>query len=337
LTQKINYSRKIQKTGGSTYIIALPIEWIRQAKLEKGDSVEIFPQPDGNLLVQPIGEQKSRVGGEIEIDIQDYIDFNIIMRLILSKYLAGYQTIKIYDQDGIDFDARTQITQFVTNLMGVEIVEESDHWLILKDLSSLESLDLKQLIRRTHVLADKMFKSSMEAFLKFDKEKAELVKLQEPSVDRLYYLVSRQLNAVMSDFSYCSFLGLKLVEVLDYNMVIKRLEAIADHAYSTAQLTLELTEKIEEKSLLENIKKLSEQVRDRYNKAINCFFNNKILEANDIANEKVDFHEQVRSLYGPIISLESEQAVRIILLLRSFERISSYAADIAEVVINRDR
>jgi phosphate uptake regulator len=337
MSNKNSFSRKIQKTGGSTYIVALPIEWIRQAKLDKGDVIEIFPQPDGDLLLKPMSEKRTDVGGETEIEIKDYADINLMKRLVLSKYLAGYQTIKLFDPNVIDYDIRTEITQFVGNLMGVEIVEESDHWLVLKDLSSLESLDLNQLIRRTHVLSDKMFASSIEVFLEHDKEKAQLIVKQEPSVDRLYYLVSRQLNAVLSDFSYSSFLGLKHVEVMDYSFVIKRLEAIADHAYSTAQLTLEMEEGVSDKKLLDEISSLAKRVRERYNTAMNCFFNDKILDANEIANEKVDFRDQVRALYDSITKMESDQAVRIILLLRSFERISSYAADIAEVVFNRTR
>ncbi len=329
------YTRKIQKTGGSTHILALPAEWVKKSELDKGDVLEIFPQPDGNLLIKPMSNIDSKQGKEIEIDISKTVDTNLVMRLVLSRYLSGYRVIKIYDNRGIDLEVRSQVGQLVANLMGVEIIDESDHWLTLKDLSSLQSLDLNQLIRRTHVLADKMFSSSIEAFLSYNKENAELIKMQEPSVDRLYYLVSRQLNAVLSDFSYCSFLGLQMVEVLDYNLIIKRLEAIADHAYGIAQMTLELTEKITDEKATKFISNLSAKVRKRYNQAMNCFFNNKIEEANEIAEEKVNYHKEVQSTYRYILSLDTELAVRVILMLRSFERISSYAADIAEVAINR--
>jgi len=335
MSKNNSYTRKIQKTGGSTHILALPAEWIRKSELDKGDVIKIFPQPDGNLLLKPLSDKDSKQGKETEIDISKVVDINLVMRLVLSRYLSGFQMIRIYDNEGIDLEVRSQVGQLVANLMGVEIIDESDHWLVLKDLSSLQSLDLNQLIRRTHVLADKMFASSIEAFLSCNKENAELIKIQEPSVDRLYYLVSRQLNAVLSDFSYCSFLGLKMIEVLDYNLIIKRLEAIADHAYGAAQMTLELTEKIEDKKAIKYISDLSKKVRNRYNQAMNCFFNRKVIEANEIANEKADFHKDVQSHYRYILSLDTEVAVRLILLLRSFERISSYAADIAEVVINR--
>lgn len=332
-----SYSRRIQKTGGSTHIISLPAEWIRQSKLDKGDTIEIYPQPDGNLLLQPFSKKDTKISQEVEIDISEISDNNLLMRLVLSKYLSGVQIIKIYDKEGLELEVRAQIGQLVGNLMGVEIIDESDNFLIIKDLSSLQSLDLNQLIRRTHVLADKMFSSSIQAFIDNNKTNAELIKLQEPSVDRLYYLVSRQLNAVLSDFSYCSFLGLKMIEVLDYNTIIKRLEAIADHAYGIALMVIEMKEKIENEEVLNYIENLSNKVRNRYNQAINSFFNNKIITANEIANEKTTYYSEVQSAYHYILGLDTDLAIPIMLLLRSFERISAYAADIAEVVINRTR
>jgi phosphate uptake regulator len=260
-----------------------------------------------------------------------------LKRLILSKYLAGYQIIKIIDSNSIDFDVRAEVNEFVSNLMGVEILEESNHELILKDLSSLESLNLRQLIERTHFHADNMFATSLESFIEYDKEKAKSVISREPSVDRLYYLVSRQLNAILSDFSYSSYLGLKLVEVLDYNFIIKRLEAIADHAAHTAEMTLELKEALGDKHILDFVQKYGKEVRRRYNQAMKCFYTNDLQCANEIAEEKEDFQNRIQSSFKDLIKLESDHIVRVILLLRSFERISSYSADIAEVVFNRAR
>jgi phosphate uptake regulator len=42
--------RKIQKYG-STILVSLPIDWIRDNELEKGDKVEISELPDGSLKI----------------------------------------------------------------------------------------------------------------------------------------------------------------------------------------------------------------------------------------------------------------------------------------------
>ena len=40
--------RKVQMTGGSSFIISLPKEWITSHKIEKNDTLGILSQPDGN-------------------------------------------------------------------------------------------------------------------------------------------------------------------------------------------------------------------------------------------------------------------------------------------------
>ncbi|WP_462273550.1 AbrB/MazE/SpoVT family DNA-binding domain-containing protein, partial [Methanohalophilus sp.] len=42
--------RKVQLTGGSTFIVSLPINWVRGAGLEAGDSVILAPQNKSSLL-----------------------------------------------------------------------------------------------------------------------------------------------------------------------------------------------------------------------------------------------------------------------------------------------
>ncbi|HEX2021068.1 MAG TPA: AbrB/MazE/SpoVT family DNA-binding domain-containing protein, partial [Candidatus Thermoplasmatota archaeon] len=50
--------RKIQLTGGSSYTVTLPKEWVEKADLEAGDVVGFLPQPDGTLAVFPHARQQ---------------------------------------------------------------------------------------------------------------------------------------------------------------------------------------------------------------------------------------------------------------------------------------
>ena len=42
-------TRRVQKTGGSSYIVSLPKEWIEKHGIEQKDTIGILSQPDGNL------------------------------------------------------------------------------------------------------------------------------------------------------------------------------------------------------------------------------------------------------------------------------------------------
>jgi phosphate uptake regulator len=43
--------RKVQVTGGSSYIITLPKDWIDKSHVKKNDPLGLISQPDGTLLV----------------------------------------------------------------------------------------------------------------------------------------------------------------------------------------------------------------------------------------------------------------------------------------------
>ena len=66
-------NRKIQKTGGSSYIISLPIDWIKSHNIDKnykGYSLGIIPQPDGNLLITP-NPNKEEIQSVKELDVDN--------------------------------------------------------------------------------------------------------------------------------------------------------------------------------------------------------------------------------------------------------------------------
>gem|GEM_PF-4482983 len=44
---------KIQLTGSSTFIVSLPIKWVREIGLSAGDSVTLTPRPDRTLFISP--------------------------------------------------------------------------------------------------------------------------------------------------------------------------------------------------------------------------------------------------------------------------------------------
>jgi len=84
--------RKLYQSGGSSYIISLPMEWIEAQKLNSGDSVLLDMQRDC-ILVEP--ESKSKMLEEILIPGDESKDAGQLQRTIIANYLAGYDVLKI--------------------------------------------------------------------------------------------------------------------------------------------------------------------------------------------------------------------------------------------------
>ncbi|HPK81961.1 MAG TPA: AbrB/MazE/SpoVT family DNA-binding domain-containing protein, partial [Methanoculleus sp.] len=81
--------RKVQITGGSSYIVSLPKQWIRSTKIQKNDPVGLIVQPDGSLLITP------KIGGESlqrvrVFEVGASADRTSLLRLLVGAYVAGF-------------------------------------------------------------------------------------------------------------------------------------------------------------------------------------------------------------------------------------------------------
>jgi antitoxin component of MazEF toxin-antitoxin module len=60
-------TRKVQQTGGSTYIISLPKQWAEKMGIKTGVRVSLQAQPDGKLLIDPMLEGRTIKTKRIDI------------------------------------------------------------------------------------------------------------------------------------------------------------------------------------------------------------------------------------------------------------------------------
>src|ERR1700739_1462109 len=81
--------RKIQITGGTSYVVSLPKSWVNDAGLKAKDAVLVMPQADMSLLVIPKNELRKGSKSEVLMEMQDNADRDTALRTFISYYLAG--------------------------------------------------------------------------------------------------------------------------------------------------------------------------------------------------------------------------------------------------------
>src|SRR3989344_5322393 len=86
--------RKIIKFGNSSFVLSLPIDWIKKNSLGKGDLVSISENINNELVLSASSKEKSVQRKEIVIDINNK-DLSRIKREIVSAYLNSYGVIRI--------------------------------------------------------------------------------------------------------------------------------------------------------------------------------------------------------------------------------------------------
>ncbi|WEU40977.1 MAG: AbrB/MazE/SpoVT family DNA-binding domain-containing protein [Candidatus Odinarchaeum yellowstonii] len=319
--------RKIQKTGGSTYLISLPKDWITRLGLKQGDHLALIEKKDGTITLDPRYDEKE-VHREAVITPNSNIAIDIT-----AKYLSGYDIIKIKSPNRISSELRDTIIKTKERLIGVEIVEESANEIILNCLISPDIVPIDKTLRRIHLLTLRMHEEAIKSFIEKDFELAKNVIERDDEVDKLYFLFVREIRSALQDPKVADKIGLTPIKCLDYRMVVKSLENIGDAAVKIASITLELTNNELTNAMRQYIIDLSQHISELQDKAMQALLKEDVFLAINVMDKRKTLAELIEKVNNELMKEESSIRVKIDSILDGIERISDYAVDIAEFVI----
>jgi len=331
-------TRKLQVTGGSTYVLSLPKRWITQNGLEKGSPLLVRQEEDGSLAVLPpeLGKPERTEEAIIKVSPEDRSE--ALIRKTVSVYLLGYNIIHIRAKDQqkeILSTQRNAIKTFARNmLVGTEIVIDTSTDLTLQVLLSYPELSVPSALRRMSIITSSMHKDAITALRNIDYQLAKDVRATDYEVNRFHLYIIRQLKMAIQNPRIITEIGLKTPkDCLGYRLITKMVERTADHATNIAKNVLLLKKQLDEK-FLQAIQEMNEVAISSFETAIESLF-------------RLDFDlaESVIAKANKIVSLEKkallssketdiEEAANIRLVIESVRRIAEYSMDIAEVVLN---
>jgi len=77
-------------TGGSSYIITLPKEWVKKSNIEKNDPIGLLTQSDGTLLITSNMNRKNKQRNK-EFLITEKTNETFLFRKLIGAYISGYE------------------------------------------------------------------------------------------------------------------------------------------------------------------------------------------------------------------------------------------------------
>ncbi len=325
--------RKVQVTGGASYIITLPKTWIKKLNIKKNDPLGLIIQPDGTLLItKKVDERQEERMIEINADTIDTPTY--LFRCLIGAYIAGYTTIKIKSRSAIPPFVRTVSRKFTQATIGQEVVEETDNSITIKDLLNPVEMPFDNSLRRMYLIVKNMHKDAVRMLKNKDKTLIEDILSRDNDVDRLHWLIARQHNIVSRDVNLARKMGITTEKVVNYFLISRIIERIGDHAVKIAKNILSFIDEDVDKEVIDTIESANNLALEIFDKSIDSFTKRDI----KLANRNIDSLTNLVSLCEKINTLALQQkgamAVSIGYISESIRRTGEYASDISECVIN---
>lgn len=324
-------TRKVQITGGSTYIVSLPKEWVKQKNIESGDPLVLSVRKDGSIVVSPEREYEKKANVR-ELDVTNK-DPNSLMRELIGTYISGYTKIDLRAEGNIKPELRRVIMDFTRMVIGPEVIEESDTRVILKDLIDPSEFSQKKGLRRMYLIVKKMYQNAITSFKENQAGLPEEIINRDKDVDRLFWMITKHYNMLLSNPRLIETLDITTEKSLSYMLVSRSLERIGDHGVRIAENVIELENGFEG-PIKEKIIEESDMALDILEKSVQAFFEEDLEGLNKAIEMRKDLLEKNDQLMSQIKQEKKENVTPLSYIIESISRTGSYATDISEIGIN---
>ena len=328
------HGRRIQKTGGSTFIVSLPKNWVTTRGLGAGDVLYFAPRADGSLTVFAEAATPSEPERRV-VGVANEMDSEHLFRRLIAEYIAGYPLLEVRTPNRMGPRTREVVRNFAQRMIGPEILEETSESVVLQDVVGANPLPIPSILRREHQMVRAMQSDAMVAFRGRDASIARDVVDRDWEVDRLHWFLEKQVTSALRDARILATLDLTLPECSTYLLASRVLERIADHAVRIAETATTLGAERTPERLAAELDRMAAASASALADALDSLETRDIAKANAAIDAAHALTREREHVLRELSSKRGRLAVGLAYVLESLERSALYASDLAEIAINR--
>jgi phosphate uptake regulator len=320
-------TRKVQRTGKSTFVVSLPKNWALKNGIDSGSILFMAQNHNGALI---ISADRSGSNLKAKIDIGNKSGDPLI-RDIIGFYVAGYKNIEVTSPQMSSAQKR-DLHQIVNKLIGPEILEETVNKVLIQDLLSSEELPVERALKRMKSMVVSMIKDSITSLVSHNLDLGHDVMQRDSDVDRLNLLIVRKFAEILRSGSIRNE-TFNSVTALNYMLAASNLERIADHASSIAEVSSQHGYKLpnEITSELSNLASILESSLDG---AIGVLIQADSEKANKLIDNANEIRKRFQIVANSSLIRDKEEILVRLEVAGGIERIQDYIINICELAIN---
>ncbi|MBN2157695.1 MAG: AbrB/MazE/SpoVT family DNA-binding domain-containing protein [Candidatus Lokiarchaeota archaeon] len=338
--------RRIQKTGGGSYVITLPKEWVTSLGIKEKDQISIITQPDSTLILSANAtstkqEKREKIFNIDEIGDEGNGRKTVLYRMLIGAYIMGFENYRIYSSGKISSTTIKTVTDFVNTALGPVIDEQTKNTIILKDILNPTEMPFENNIRRMHVIIKTMHDDLMDAFQSQNADTIHEVIARDKQINQRNWLVARETNMILRDVIIAKKMNVTLEDAHHYFMISKQLERIGDHARLIGKQMLNILKMDLPAELYTKMKIASKESMHILSDCLRAWESKTRKTAPSqsikLANESIERNQVLKQLCEEITKIHIQDAelyVSLNYIAESLRRTGDYSVNIAEIVID---
>jgi phosphate uptake regulator len=320
-------TRKVQRTGKSTFIVSLPKAWATKNGIAAGSIIYINQGDNGALT---LSTDRSERDLRARLDIGDRVGEHLV-RDIIGCYVGGYRTIEV-SSGHMSSAQKKDLHQIVNKLIGPEILEETINKVVIQDLLSSEELQSERALKRIKTVVKSMISDSLTSLQNGNEELAMDVIQRDNDVDRLNLLISRQFTEILRSGSVKQG-TLNPITAFNYMQAASNLERIADHAHRIAEIVRQSKCNLPG-GLKEELAGLESVLCSLIDDSLSYLLQTNSDKANELIDKIRMIQERAEGITKFSGSLDKSDMMVRLVLAGSLDRMLDYIMNIGELTIN---
>tara|TARA_B100001758_G_C18400256_1_gene608539 strand:+ start:790 stop:1884 length:1095 start_codon:yes stop_codon:yes gene_type:complete len=331
MTDETSY-RKLQVTGGSTFIVSLPKEWVRTNKLAQGDPVGIETMQSGQIQISPTTLKKQKRLVTIKLD---NLNAHSLFDHLIGAYVSGCDGINLVSNKNIHAKYRRIIRNFLRDTRGMEITIDEEKNIEIVSLLNPTELPLQVSLNRMYLLLTSLVEDSISTMVNGDMESLSDYEDREKHIDARRLLVDRQVAMCLVSPSVQRSLGLDRYQAMEHANMARSMERMGDHAMTLARMVYEnhevlpwATDSLPFKQIPIWSNAFRTIIRNTYNKKMDSIHESK-RELEEAIKDLSEYESSLWEKNSPpselLFQYRFSEVVR---------RLCGYSIDLAETLIN---
>ncbi|HYS99089.1 MAG TPA: phosphate uptake regulator PhoU [Thermoplasmata archaeon] len=327
-------TRKVQKLGYSSLGVSLPKAWAESNGIRPGSLVSLSVEDDGTLRIRLGPHEEYPVPAEATIDADEWAGSEGLTRMITGNYIVGCNSIRVRSRDELSPGQLQEIHEAVRGLTGLTIVSQGPKFVTIENFVEPTRFPIDGLLRRLHYLTARMEKIVLGALAGDGSEALAEVGRMELEVDRLYWLVVRQLLLAAQNRTIAAKVGVtEPRHLLGDRLVAVSLENVGDF---WEELAADATRRLpSSKSPPRALARAVKPVKDKFERLIESTMTSFFAMDVEKANGALDIQKSLVADLNTSGPRDRESSASIDWALRPIGHAAKYYGTIAQITINR--